>query len=159
MATKHEHRSDGRRKSVTARAAETPNAEALALRLADGLSRDASRDPVAHTAHLSYVSGAIYMAAALGHLTDKRALRLRESCGQMLAGVTLPVAPADTLEGEYARLVLAIRRHGGATLHTPDALAQLGMAKASDMLARMQRDGLLHEADMWGFHAIRAGEA
>ena len=159
MVTKHQRRSDTRRRVAASHATCAPNAEALALRLAEGLSRDASRNPIAHTAHLSYVSGAIYMAAALGHLTDARALRLRESCGQMLAGVTLPAAPSEAVDGEYARLVLAVRRHGGATPHSPDALAQLGLARATEMLARMQNDGLLHDADMWGFYAIRAGEA
>ncbi|MGO4703275.1 hypothetical protein [Dyella sp. 2RAB6] len=132
----------------------------LVLRQAEALGRDAAQHPHARLGHLTYLTGAIGLAVTLGYLSDEQGIRLRAACGEKLMETSPPPwTPTEAAGLAYVRLLLAVLRHGGASLQAPVEMALMGPAKARQMLTRMQRDGLLHDANLWGFHAIRAGEA
>jgi hypothetical protein len=133
-------------------------AEMVILRVAEVLSRDATRNPHTREAHTAYVSGAIGMAISLGVLTEDRAMQLRKACGLMMTGATIPEPGAVAIDPDYARIIVAVRRNAGATLTTPVELADIGTTAAQDMLTRLQADGIIGEADMLGFYPLRAGE-
>lgn len=133
------------------------SAELAALRLAETLSRDTARNPLTLNTHIAHVNGAIGMALSLGILTEDRAMQLRKACGQMMTGAPLPASEAN-IEPGYARIIVAVRHNAGASLTKPDELADMGVVAARSMLDRLQADGILGEADMFGFHPLRAGE-
>lgn len=136
-----------------------PNVEGIVLRQAEALARDSAQHPHAFPSHLAYLTGAIGLAVTLGYISDTQGICLREACREKLAEATPDQATTKTADLEYARLLLAVLRHGGASLRMPVEMILIGPAKARRMLARMQRDGLLHAPNVWGFHAVRAGEA
>lgn len=133
-------------------------AELAALRLAETLSRDAARNPVTLNTHIAHVNGAIGMALSLGILTEDRAMQLRKACGQMMAGTPLPTSEAAAIEPGYARIIAAVRRAAGASLTNPPEMADLGTAKAREMLDRLRSDGIVGEPDIFGHCALRAAE-
>jgi hypothetical protein len=90
MATKHENVNRPQHAAEASKTLSAQRAEAIALRLAEALRPDGARSPAIHSSHLSYVSGAICMASALGILSDEHALRLREACARLLEGDTSP---------------------------------------------------------------------
>jgi len=136
-----------------------PNVEGIVLRQAEALARDSAQHPHAFPSHLAYLTGAIGLAVTLGYISDMQGVRLREACRGKLAKAASPQATTKAADLEYARLLLAVLRYGGASLRIPVEMILLGPVKARRMLARMERDGLLHKANVWGFHAVRAGEA
>jgi hypothetical protein len=136
-----------------------PSVEGIVLRQAEALARDTAQHPHAMPSHLAYLTGAIGLAVTLGYISDTQGVQLREACRGKLAEATPAFAATKTADLEYARLLLAVLRHGGASLRIPVEMILIGPAKARRMLIRMQRDGLLHAPDVWGFHAVRAGEA
>jgi len=146
----------GRRRAGTT---DHASVEGIVLRQAETLARDTAQHPYALPSHLAYLTGAIGLAVTLGYISDTQGICLREACREKLAEATPDQATTKTADLEYARLLLAVLRHGGASLRMPVEMILIGPAKARRMLARMQRDGLLHAPNVWGFHAVRAGEA
>lgn len=133
-------------------------AEAIALRLANRLSLDIARHPHTRDVHIAHLNGAISMALSLGCITEDRAMQLRKACGQMMTGAALPSSDATTIEPGYARIIVAVRRNAGASVAKPEELADLGIADACEMLARLKTDGIIGEPDMFGFHPLHAAE-
>lgn len=133
-------------------------AEMVALRLAETFGRDTVRNPVTRDAHVAYVNGAIGMALSLGLLPEERAMQLRNACGQMMTGAALPASDSPAIDPGYARIIVAVRRNAGASLSKPAELVELGTVGARAMLVRLQADGIIAEADMFGFHPLRAAE-
>jgi len=133
-------------------------AEMIALRLAEVLGRDVTRNPVTRDAHVAHVNGAIGMALSLGLLTEDRAMQLRKACGQMMTGATLPASDAAAIDPNYARVIVAVRRAGGASIANPPELAELGTTKARETIDRLRADGIVGEPDIFGHCALRAAE-
>lgn len=136
-----------------------PSVESIVLRQAETLARDTAQHPHALSSHLAYLTGAIGLAVTLGYISDAQGVHLRETCRGKFAQAVPAFAATKMADLEYARLLLAVLRHGGASLRIPVEMILIGPVKARRVLARMERDGLLHKANVWGFHAIRAGEA
>lgn len=140
------------------RAALASAAELSALRLAETLSRDVARNPVTLNAHIAHVNGAIGMALSLGILTEDRAMQLRKACGLMMSGSALPTSEAAAIDPNYARIIVAVRRAGGASVANPPELAELGTTKARETIERLRADGIVGEPDIFGHSALRAAE-
>lgn len=141
------------------RAALAGTVELTIMRMANRLGLDAKINPDAAKQHSAYVNGAIALAMTMGILTDERALALRVACGELIGGAGIPATSPSLIEAlsddtAYARIVVAVRRHGGATITTPIELAELGSPRAREMLDRMQRDGVIKAADMFGHYTI-----
>lgn len=137
--------------------------ELTVMRMANRLGLDARTNPDAAKQHAAYVNGAIALALTIGVLTEERALALRAACGQLIGGIGLPATSPSLIgalrdDAAYARIVVAVRRHGGATVTTPIELAELGSSNAKEMLNRMQRDGVIKPPDMFGHYAIATVE-
>jgi len=137
--------------------------ELAVLRMANRLGLDAKTNPEAAKQHSAYVNGAIALAITMGILTEERALALRAACGELIGGVGLPATSPSLIgalrgDSAYARIVVAVRRHGGATATTPVELAELGTSQAREMLDRMQRHGVIKAPDMFGHYAIATVE-
>lgn len=133
-------------------------AEMIALRLAETLGRDAMRNPVTRDAHIAHVNGAIGMALSLGLLTEDRAMQLRKACGQMMTGTPLPASDSAPIDPNYARIIVAVRRAGGASIANPPELTELGTAHARQTIERLRADGIVGEPDIFGHCAMRAAE-
>lgn len=148
------------RSNATETRAQSSFVTSLVLKQAEALGRDAAHYPPARPGHLTYLTGAIGLAVTLGYLSDAQGIHLRAACREKLMEASPPSrAPTEAAGLAYVRLLLAVLRHGGASLQAPAEMALMGPTKGRQMLARMQRDGLLHDANLWGFHAVRAGEA
>src|ERR1700744_5337347 len=137
--------------------------ELTVMRMANRLGLDARTNPDAAKQHAAYVNGAIALALTMGVLTEERALALRAACGQLIGGTGLPATSPSLIDAlrddtAYARLVVAVRRPGGAPMTPPIDIAALGSADAKEMLDRMQPDGVIKPPDMFGHYAIATVE-
>lgn len=142
----------------TAMANVSAEAERVILRMANRLAIETTKHPHTRDANCAHINGAISLALSMKIVAEDRAMQLRNACGQLLTGAALPVAAGDGADPEYSRLIVAVRRSAGATLDKPDELAQLGLAKAREVLDRMRADGIVGDPDMLGFYPLLAVE-
>jgi hypothetical protein len=133
--------------------------EGTVLRMATGLSVDSAKHPDTRRAHGTFLNGGISLALSLGLISEQRAMTLRNACSHLLDGAELPaqmpgqpvIGPADT---DYVRVIVAVRRNGGASMDQPADVASLGVTGARKMLDRLRADGVIGEADMLGFSRV-----
>jgi hypothetical protein len=125
--------------------------------MAGVLSADVASHPQARPQHLAYVSGAIALAMALGVISEERALQIRRASVDLFDGAARPLR-AGAADPAFATLVTAVRRHGGASLNEPLAMAELSPSRAAHMLARLIATGVVDGGDVTGYHRAAKGE-
>ena len=145
--------------SATARRLTPNQTEGVILRIAGIFSADLASHPQARNGHTAYISGAIALALALGELSDRRALEVRQACLDLFDGARRP-APSrrGTPDPGFASLVAAVRRHGGASLNEPLAMAEMPAGTAALMLGRLIAAGVVDNGDVTGYHRVAKGD-
>lgn len=148
--------------AMAARALMSPEqTEGVIIRAAGCLSQDLANHPSARTCHLSNISGMLGLAVALGILTDDRAVEIRRATVELFDGaVQGGNSRRHVADPTFAAIVAAVRRHKGASLNEPLAMAELSPGDAAQFLGRLISARIVGQADASGFHpAIEGGNA
>lgn len=131
--------------------------EGAILRTAACLSQDLALHPGARASHISHISGMLGMAVTLGALPDDRAVQIRSACVQILDGAIGSATPLrNAADPAFAAVTAAVRRHGGASLNEPLAMAGLDPGVAAQYLGRLIAARIVGGADASGFHPTLA---
>lgn len=146
-------------------------AEALLMRLVGRLAVDVKDHPQTRTAHGHFVLGSLAMLEALGLVPPPRLHIIRTACNDLFDGaLTLQdvkamrdgaKAGAASVDADYLRTLAQVRRAGRIGREDEQALADrlcLMPATVRRLLDRMETDGVLHAADLFGCRLVK-GEA